>query len=409
MVLTFTTNIGLPGSGKTYLLLENYYNSRKDYNCFICANTHSNIDVLKKMYNQIYDKELKHTSTIYKLFQIDFIKHYVGGLDVKGLKTSKNIKIYVDEFGLINIILFNRIITELNKLTNYNIEIILYGDPLQLSPVHDSENTVISYKHLEMFETYFKKQNVNNNNFIEIIKQFNLNTFFSEYIQNGLINIIKTNHRFGNYVSEVLNYIYDDGKECEIKIINELSQVNHLVQNGYVFLDSTYKGLQKLVDMKRGRFKIDNFLKTKQNKNIYKSHLKRIYLNVGDKIRINDTYKNKDNIIYFNNEELTFIDFVNDHIACLNSAGNNVQIHRSNDVFNIVPSYCLTIHKSQGMTIDKVIMSVDNLFYFNMFFTGITRAKTDIIFYSDNNLNVNSLREIAKIKTFSDARQIIYN
>ena len=51
--------------------------------------------------------------------------------------------------------------------------------------------------------------------------------------------------------------------------------------------------------------------------------------------------------------------------------------------FPIIPAYLSTFHKSQGKTYENVIICVDDLFDFTMLYTGITRAKNDVLFYSD--------------------------
>ena len=38
-------------------------------------------------------------------------------------------------------------------------------------------------------------------------------------------------------------------------------------------------------------------------------------------------------------------------------------------------AYAITIHKSQGMSIEKLICDIDNIFEFSQFYVAISRAK----------------------------------
>ena len=51
--------------------------------------------------------------------------------------------------------------------------------------------------------------------------------------------------------------------------------------------------------------------------------------------------------------------------------------------FPLIPAYLSTFHKSQGKTYNNVIICVDDLFDFTMLYTGITRARESVLFYTD--------------------------
>ena len=66
-------------------------------------------------------------------------------------------------------------------------------------------------------------------------------------------------------------------------------------------------------------------------------------------------------------------------------------------MFNIkkfLPYNYLTIHKSQGKTLDKIVVCIDDLFEISMFYTALTRAKTDIKLICLGSIE----KEIEKIK-----------
>lgn len=55
------------------------------------------------------------------------------------------------------------------------------------------------------------------------------------------------------------------------------------------------------------------------------------------------------------------------------------------NIIQYAPIFLLTIHKSQGKTIDNVIVCVDDMFDISMMYTAITRAKNNLLFFSKEN------------------------
>ena len=75
-------------------------------------------------------------------------------------------------------------------------------------------------------------------------------------------------------------------------------------------------------------------------------------------------------------------------LKCINPQTEEyVHVHKDTDKFGheyypITPAYLLSVHKSQGRSIDKVIVCVDGMFDISMLYTAITRTKTKLMFYS---------------------------
>ena len=75
----------------------------------------------------------------------------------------------------------------------------------------------------------------------------------------------------------------------------------------------------------------------------------------------------------------------------------------SGEYYPISPSFLLTIHKSQGRSIDNIIVCIDDLFDVSMMYTAITRAKNNLLFYSketDDNKRITTLIKNAYINDF---------
>ena len=77
-------------------------------------------------------------------------------------------------------------------------------------------------------------------------------------------------------------------------------------------------------------------------------------------------------------------------LRCYNeSTRKTVIVKAINDKANfamyypVAPSELLTFHRSQGKSIDNVIICIDNLFEASMLYTGITRARSSVMFHTD--------------------------
>ena len=117
--------------------------------------------------------------------------------------------------------------------------------------------------------------------------------------------------------------------------------------------------------------------------------------------------------IFYNTEVLTFVKLIdNIYLQCLREDGTMVIMEKIPDDYNnkfypISPANILTIHKSQGKSIDNVILCVDDLFDIAMFYTGVTRAINDIVFYTRTN-DIKTLFENAYVKEINELNNLIY-
>ena len=73
--------------------------------------------------------------------------------------------------------------------------------------------------------------------------------------------------------------------------------------------------------------------------------------------------------------------------------------------FPILPNNLITYHKAQGKTIDNVILCVDNVFEFSMLYTGLTRAKNNVLLFSFSE----QIKDIKNVNTIYEYLNIMIN
>ena len=171
---------------------------------------------------------------------------------------------------------------------------------------------------------------------------------------------------------------------------------NYILNLNYVFIASKYSILQKIYD-----YIYDNFWRksnlhediiTLEQHISFSSGFKNLYLYPGMKIIVCDTDEHKK---YINGEELIFTgNFEYGKMKCLKLEEKEyvyvdkikeVDKTKSEEYYPICPSFLITIHKSQGKTIDNVIVCIDDMFDMSMMYTAITRAKNNLVFFSKTN------------------------
>jgi len=140
-------------------------------------------------------------------------------------------------------------------------------------------------------------------------------------------------------------------------------------------------------------------------------HNERVTLGIGEKIAIlknnRITDQNTGKTVNIRNGQLATI-------TALDNEGNiSVKMDKKDIKFNIntdynyfTTAYALSLHKSQGMTVDKVIWDADSQKEVNMnsFYVAITRCKHDVAVYTDNteNLQKKAAKEQEKISTIDE-------
>lgn len=376
---------GKAGTGKTTKLIE-YLSlvNRKKCDYVVLAYTHSAVNnIISSINNNDIDKN--KFMTIHKYFHIPIDNVH----DQSVLKTEYEHVDYMfmDEFSLISTELFSLIYPFINKSVE---NLILFGDYRQLKSINND-----GYVRTELL--YKFTNNTLDEIFINALQHCNDSILSLQTVINNIHRIIVLDKVVRNDVS-IINIIntlcldeninVDDKK----KIINTLLISNNtLIQkiknNNYVFIASTYKQLQQihLIVKDYSDFTIRN--NSENNSNT----LNVLHIDANEHVIITETM-NK----CYNGEEVIVVDY-DDKTKTL-TVNTSHGIEYFINYFPILPIYLSTYHKSQGRTIENVILSINNLFDFSMLYTGLSRAKQNVLLYSETkNIDYERINNIAKI------------
>lgn len=332
-------------------------------------------------------------NTIYAFFRIDYEKEIVGGcINLPDF-------IFIDEFSLINKHLFKQILRSIRIKISQRIphdrspvNLILTGDMLQLNAIYPNKE-YISLSKLSRLSTQLSTPSL----YPSVIEHMHLSIFGLKAIFNyARKKQLTVNHRASQYVSSVLNAIYTKDDSFVFPFVDDVYELVGLIERGYVFIASKYKFIQKVYDFlgKVWREKgVD--VKVIEQCVTFKCGLKRLYLKKDMELMVTMTSKKKDNNnnpLYYNGEYVKWkgIFYSNGEMVCENSKGTEIGIKEEEDVsiptkptyFPVIPKCLITVHKSQGQTIDKVVVCIDEMFDMCMMYTAITRGKEDLKFYS---------------------------
>lgn len=377
--MPITLIYGNAGCGKTQKLCEmiNEVYSRNDKGeciMMILTFTHSS---LKNLQNRLLHIDKKYFSTFHSFFRIDYINDIVRG-SVNSISSYDYI--FVDECFMLNKVLFNRC------LGNYKNNLVLSGDVCQLGYPLDRNNMMISYNDLSLLYGTIRMR-IN-----ESAKLMNTERY--ESVMDDMINIImkiysmpipkhidkfihlKTNYRSDDNVMSLIHGIKNNTlKEDDIKHIDDMYSLCQYLRgkNEVVFIASTYSILQSVYE---SMYEYDNECVMYQ---FPKSRIKRVYLKHNMKVHI-DGESNKHDYLFIDHNEgdLLFKDEINNESYIINSLNT--------PPIDILPNQLITYHKSQGMGYEEVVLCVDDIFDISMLYTGITRARHNIIFYSKNSI-----------------------
>lgn len=342
--------LGKAGTGKTTTIL----NSLVNFNSVLCiAYTHSAVENLRSK----SDNKFKYM-TIHK-----YLKLPINKIIYRKLKEYERFDyIVIDEVSLIPL----NIIDILFNLTNYfkETKFIFIGDLLQLPCINKDKKLLnIKQKYLKKYPG-FKDVVSNLENCLKLVLYLNDTIYFNEYFMNNDKMILTYNYRNNDYVQGIINElinVFYAPKELGDTVSEELKEnikkyiinINELYNyKDYVKLASRYKYLKTL-------YSVSNIMK--DDEKCVNCKIGEIFIKNGDILVANENIEDMDLV---NGEEYTIKD-VDDELLMFN-------------IKKFLPYNYLTIHKSQGKTLDKIVVCIDDLFEISMFYTALTRAKTDI-------------------------------
>lgn len=352
----FKVIIGRAGTGKTeYAKRVAKKCIRENKTVYCLSFTHSAVNNMK---SRNFPPECKF-STLHSFFRISPAGTILGcyrKVDV----------LIIDEFSLIDGEMLVKCVHSLKKLNNF-VTIYLFGDILQLGTIRQSE--LIEYSSLQELLSVIPYQNLQPASLVKIIKHVQGLCINNPFIMKNIVKSITLteNHRSNELVSTMVDFIvFKDDKTLVRDNIIDINQVLKNIRSGWTFIASSYSILSK----------INSRLKTRDSINFFNWYLEpdsTVYSTV-----------NTDRI--YNGEHLTFKEFSNGLLILEKTDGERFAISEfpSDKVPIVLPSNIYTFHKSQGLEFDNVIVCIDDLFEFPMLYTGITRARNSVKFFSFN-------------------------
>ena len=367
---------GLAGTGKSTYMASLIRAETRSF--VVLAATHSAVE---NIYRIVGTVDRRKFMTLYSYFRIDYINNMIRGVppsQVVGV-------IYIDEFSLINKHLFRRCLMKVP-----HSEVILCGDPLQLNAIYDSEES-ITFTELKALQDLP----------VPAIQHYHLSIFgLKEVDRAEKIKLTKIK-RSDDAVQRLFNAIFVNGdKEYDGFKFVTFDEMVHLVHvNEYVVLASKYARLQEVYDelvFVDNRF--DVHVAQKNDKGF-----KRLHFYKGMELMMIETTDD-----YYNGQRVYFDSVLTDgSIYVVTESGAMLKVVKET-ILPVTPSNLLTVHKAQGMTIPKIIVILDDMFDPCMLYTAITRAKTDVLFYTKESDKVKALFDSACIDVFHELRRKVY-
>lgn len=342
--------LGKAGTGKTTSILNSLKDLGQSPKILCIAYTHSAVENLRSK----SENRFKYM-TIHK-----YLKLPINKIIYRKLKEYERFDyIVIDEVSLIPL----NIIDILFNLTNYfkETKFIFIGDLLQLPCINKDKKLLnIGPKALKKYPG-FKNVVSNLENCLKLVLYLNDTIYFNEYFMNNDKMILTYNYRNNEYVQSIINeliycFYFEELKENIKKYIiniNELyTTTGQSPYKDYVKLASRYKYLKTL-------YSVSNIMK--DDEKCVNCKIGEIFIKNGDILVANENIEDMELV---NGEEYIIKD-VDDELLMFN-------------IKKFLPYNYLTIHKSQGKTLDKIVVCIDDLFEISMFYTALTRAKTDI-------------------------------
>ena len=357
MSINLQVTYGGAGTGKTYELVNDVKKS-KSTSYVILSPTHSSLRNLK---DRLTIEQRDHARTVYSYFQIDYENDYVIG----PLKIVKDV--FIDEFGLIKKKLFKQIINKTSvalhkfisehRIPDFDITFHIYGDPVQLSPIYTKQRK-ISFDKLAKYDMqhYY-------------VIEHDYNCLFSlKIVQDAAKHLLTVNHRANDAVIDIVKRLFYDNDLSVITYTNQMEIARLIVNEGYVFISSKYEFHTQIYKLVQSLI-----ISTLTEPYIIKDDLL-FYPN--SRFLVSETTSQ-----HKNGEYLSFDHIKSNRVYLKDESGS---VFEYDSRLKILPEFLITAHKSQGLTIPKVIVCTDNLFDVSMLYTMITRASEDVKFFCIN-------------------------
>lgn len=340
--------IGRPGVGKSYLLkpLKECYETN---HCRVIG-----VALSGKVAKALQADTGIESSTIASL---------TYRLNKQMLKLTNHDVLVIDEAGMVDFANMAYLLDEANKA---KCKVILVGDPDQLKPIQKGEifRGIAEHTGYIELDNIRRQKNPGDKQASLDLAKGKVDAALAHYVKQGAVLLEKDETSAQQRI--VFDWI-NSVKVCGLK--------NH------VMLSFTRKAVSALNDKARialqeaGQIGADEEIYYKENSE------RQIKLAVGERILLRQNDKN----LGVRNGDLATICTINEkELTAILDSGEQVTIPKSYKYIDY--GYALTVHKSQGMTVDKASVLIDSKYWDrNLSFVAMTRHREKLALYADKN------------------------
>jgi hypothetical protein len=395
VTVTIKQVIGRAGTGKTtYAKRVAEYYIKRNKKVYCLSITHSAVE---NMRCKGFPANC-HFSTIHSFFRVNF-----EGM-VMGCYKDFDVLI-IDEFSLVSAdILVNcikSIYMAAKNLALTDCQLYLFGDPLQLGGFNI--NDTIDFTTLNEAFKLIPVQTIPVNYLTSIIRHWARlcinNALVKDLTEKTLT--LTTNYRSNDSVMQLVETAVMNGNNIDIlKYLYTTDDIIKMIRDeGYVVIASRYDILKRI------------------NERAYINDTVLLYhdwrYRKGESV-----YMTVNTNTLFNGEIVTLVDANDTSITIEGKNGKDIitdlyisnvlEEKTSSTVPIALPTYLYTFHKSQGLEFDNVAICIDDLFEFPMLYTGITRARKNVKFFTMNSMLFTELDAFFGT-TFNHAKMASFN
>ncbi len=338
--------IGRPGSGKSHLLkpIKEYYEA---HGCHVLGASLSG-KVAKSLQSDTGINASTIASLTYRLS--------------KGTLTlTKNHILVIDEAGMVD---FANMAYLLNAVNNAHAKVILVGDPAQLKPINKGEifrGIAARTGYIELGQIKRQLDEGDRSASLHLAKG-KISEALSHYNKKDAVHLEMT-------PEDALTKMVDAWK----KDLNSESVRSH------VMLAFTRAAVSSLNTQARVAMQETKLVSMDSYEYFSENGARSITLAEGDRILL----RQNDKTLGVRNGDLATINAINDNqFSAVLDSGEIVTIPKSYQFIEY--GYALTVHKSQGMTIDKASVLIDSIYWDkNLSFVAFTRHREQLQIYAD--------------------------
>ncbi|ARG98618.1 Ti-type conjugative transfer relaxase TraA [Legionella micdadei] len=338
--------IGRPGVGKSYLLkpLKEFYESN---NCRVLGASLSG-KVAKALQTDTGINSSTIASLMYRLSN-------------EKLTLTKEHVLIIDEAGMVDFSSMTYLLEAVNKV---GAKIILVGDPDQLKPIHQGE----IFRGIASRADYIELENITRQRDLEdrkaslALAQGDIDAAIRHYSSKGAIHSL------------------DDSEDATTKLVNEWQkELNPQSIKEHMMLAFTRATVDTLNGKAREAMQKQGMIRDKEFEYHSKNGTRKLMLAQGERILL----RQNDSQLGVRNGDLATITHINSNeFSATLDSGEQITIPKSYRFIDY--GYALTVHKAQGMTVNKASVFIDSPYWDrNLAFVAMTRHREKLNIYTN--------------------------